>query len=116
MSAITVALQADLEELYDDTAAQLRAIAATLTPVERRALAAEAADGDQLALQVLNELLVVRCLRCGGERWRPAQDGDLERCEACGAPAPFTAAPTSEVPCDRSETTSAALPRPNREE
>jgi hypothetical protein len=34
--------------------------------------------------------LVVRCLRCGGDRWWPAQDGDLERCVACGTPAPFT--------------------------
>jgi hypothetical protein len=82
------ALSEQLE--HDDTAAQLRAIAATLTPVEGHCLAAEAATADRLALHVLAELLVVRCPRCGGDRWRPAHGDALERCAACGAPAPFT--------------------------
>jgi hypothetical protein len=48
--ASLLALLADLEQLErNGTAAQLRAVAATLTPVEHRRLAAEAAAGDRLA-------------------------------------------------------------------
>jgi hypothetical protein len=70
----------------------------SLTPDERQRLATEAAAGDRLALHVLGELLVVRCSRCGGARWQPAPDGDLERCVACGAPAPFSTPAAAEGP------------------
>jgi hypothetical protein len=47
-------LAAVLEELdRDGTAAQLRAVAATLTPEEHDRLAAEAAEGDRLAQLVV---------------------------------------------------------------
>lgn len=106
--ASPAALHVTLEALErDGTAAQLRAVAATLTPVERRALAAEVAEGDRLAELVVAVLatapsegaaqpstgwpaLVVRCSNCGGDGWLPAQDDDLERCVACGALVPFT--------------------------
>jgi hypothetical protein len=52
--AIPAALLVDLQQLEpDDTAAQLRAIAATLTSEEHQRLAAEAATGDRLAQLVM---------------------------------------------------------------
>jgi hypothetical protein len=52
--AMPAALLATLEELErDGTAAQLRAIAATLTAEEHDRIAAEAAEGDRLAQLVV---------------------------------------------------------------
>jgi hypothetical protein len=84
-----VAVLADLEALErDGTAAQLRAIAATLTAAEHQRLAVEVATGDRLAELMVAVLAaprarveVLRC-GCGGIAWEP-DPGDLgERCAA----------------------------------
>jgi hypothetical protein len=88
---------ADLEQLErDGTAAQLRAIAATLTAEEHERLRAEAASGDRLAALVTAVLatrreapVVLRC-RCGGTRWWPERDGKAERCVECGEWSPVS--------------------------
>jgi hypothetical protein len=95
----------ELEQLErDGTGAQLRAIAATLTPEEHERLRAEAATGDRLAalmvgvlatpaahdLPVRNDVpMVLRCV-CGGTRWWPERDGKAERCTSCGAWSPVS--------------------------
>jgi len=92
-----LALLTDLEQLErDGSAAQLRAIAATLTPAEHERLRAEAAAGDRLAELVaavlttpLEGAVVLRC-PCGGAAWWPEPDGTAERCVECGAWSPVS--------------------------
>jgi len=92
-----LALLADLEALErDGSAAQLRAIATTLTPAEHERLRAEAAGGDRLAELVAVVLAtppegpgVLRCV-CGGAAWWPEPDGTAERCVECGAWSPVS--------------------------
>jgi hypothetical protein len=97
---MAVAIARILDELEalerDGTAAQLRAIAATLTADERHRLEAEAAAGDRLAELITAVLatpaegrVVVRC-RCGGIAWWPEPDGKAERCVECGAGSPVS--------------------------
>jgi hypothetical protein len=86
-----IRLICDLDQLErDGTAAQLRTLAATLTPEEHERLRVEAAAGDRLAELVtavlatpLEGAVVLRC-RCGGTAWWPEPDGTAERCIACG--------------------------------
>ena len=89
-----VTFLAALEELErEGTATKLRMIAEGLTPEEHERLRAEAAMGDRLAkllTAVLDMPTVVRCLACGGDRWRPDPSGIAERCAACGAWSPIS--------------------------
>jgi len=41
-----------------------------------------------LVLDVFPAGTVIRCLRCGGARWRPDQRGTGDRCSTCGAWSP----------------------------
>jgi hypothetical protein len=61
---------------------------ACLTATERSRLHVEAARGDTLARLVMtlaNQPSLMRCPRCGDNRWRAAPEVDRVTCVGCGA-------------------------------